>query len=323
MSESATPSAPRFTRRQALAAGGVVAGSVMAWIYLRSRRSAGEPPIYLVDSGDAAGRAFQEALLAELRQLGAQAVVGPAPASAMGPRIASLQTGVYALVAAGRSKGDGSLAVVAEIRDAAWHTGLWVQRRRMEAARPRENAALWFTLLASTMASASRGVFAAKTRANPAAAAFFQNAIGLLKRQPQFLLLAEGEAPARLTPQQWSDIGTELRRALDVDPDFHLCRGYYALAFAMQGDWERTRAEAIRATQGEERLWAANLALGLAQLQLNDPRAGCRYLARCLELSPFHVEVLEFWPPSCTVGKERVAEAEAVLPRLLTALKRT
>lgn len=304
--------------------GAVVAAGTSGWIVLKSRQSAAEPPLAILHAGDAASRQFAFRLQGEMRKLGADEALVFGSMEAANETLRHAERGIFALVAAGPAEGARQLSVISEIREAAWHTTLWTQRKRVEASRIEQAAEFWYTSLASTLASASRGVFSAKMRANPGAVGLYEPAMEPWRKAGLLLPIGEsGDGRAALPPSDLERVAKGMREALAIDPAFHVARGRLALTLAWLQRWDEAKAEALRTLENDERSWTGNFALGLVQLQMNDPTAGCRYLGRCLEVAPFRLEVVAHMPDPCGAAAALLAEVRRALPHHAVWLKRT
>jgi tetratricopeptide (TPR) repeat protein len=311
-----TPPPRRFTRRQAIGAGVAMAAGTSGWIYLKSRQAAGEPPLALLHAGDPDSRRFAFLLQSEMTKLGAREAQVYATIAAANESLKLAERGIYALVAAGPAPQNGQLAVIAEIREAAWHTTLWTQRRRVSRAALPQGAELWHTSLASTLASASRGIFSSKLRANPGAIRIYEQTMEPWRQAGALLPLSEDASPRPAwSAPELARVAKGMRDALAVDPAFPVARARLALTLVWSERWDEARKEALQALEGDERVWAANYALGLVQLRAGDPLAGCRYLGRALEVAPFHLEVVAGMPAQCPGAGALIAEVRSVLPR--------
>lgn len=313
-----------FTRRQAILAGATVAAATSGWIFLKSRQSSGEPPLALLHAGDEASRDFVFALQREMRKLGAEQARVFGGVSAANESLRDLTRGIYGLVAAGKVEGGNQIAVVAEIRDASWHMPLWTQRRRVEARQVQQGAEFWYTALAATLASASRGVFSSRMRANPGAIRSYEMALAPLLRAGALLPLNEDDLPRDTWPAaDLTRMETNLRDALAIDSAFPVARGQLALTLAWAGRWEEASKEAAQALVEDQRLWTANYAMALAHTQASNDGGACLSLGRCVETSPFHLEAAVRITPGCGAAFSLAREVRYALPHHVAWLRQT
>ena len=294
-----------------MGAGIAVAVGTVGWVVVRSRRSAQEPPVLLLDAKHQQAAAFLNALETELRSLGARAISRDSSLQAFGQRLMPLRNGIYALLAAGVNEG-GQIAVVAEIREAAWHTTLWVQRRSVSPQDLAGGAKLWFSSLAATLASASRGVFAPRLRANPRAIRLYEEVMEPLRLAGWLYPPAESGPLPTLPPPEAQRMAGQLRQAVEADPKFAIARGRLAWVLAHQGLFPDAEEQARETLIQDERVWAAVFAMGLVRAAARDEERACQAFGRCLELAPFQLQAASHLPRNCAAARPLLAELRAI-----------